>query len=154
MVLLNGKKVGDNKGGYVPFTCDLTDALTDDGEQELVVVAWDPTNMGDQTVGKQALPELRRGFRYNPNSGIWQSVWLEPVPAAAHIRRIKITPVAGQQAIDLDDRRRRRDEAADRPRDCRARRDGNHGRSGAAAASATWSRTTSVGRRRIRLSTI
>ncbi len=101
VVLLNGKKVGDNKGGYVPFACDLTDALADDGRQQLAVVAWDPTNMGDQTVGKQALPELRRGFRYNPNSGIWQSVWLEPVPAAAHIRRVKITPVADQRAIDL-----------------------------------------------------
>jgi beta-galactosidase len=101
VVLLNGRKVGENKGGYVPFTCDLTDALTEDGEQQLVVVAWDPTNMGDQPVGKQALPELRRGFRYNPNSGIWQSVWLEPVPASAHIRRLKITPVAGRRAIDV-----------------------------------------------------
>ena len=101
VVLVNGAKVGDNRGGYVPFTCDLTDALKGEGEQELVVVAWDPTNMGDQTVGKQALPELRRGFRYNPNSGIWQSVWLEPVPLAAHIRGLKITPVAGQRAIDV-----------------------------------------------------
>jgi beta-galactosidase len=101
VVLLNGKKVGENKGGYVPFSCDLTDALESDGMQELVVVAWDPTNMGDQTVGKQALPELRRGFRYNPNSGIWQSVWLEPVPATAHICGLKITPVAGQRGIDV-----------------------------------------------------
>jgi beta-galactosidase len=101
VVLLNGKEVGDNKGGYAPFTCDLTDALKGDGRQELTVVAWDPTNMGDQTVGKQALPEQRRGFRYNPNSGIWQSVWLEPVPVTAHIRGLKITPVAGQRRIDV-----------------------------------------------------
>ena len=57
--------------------------------------------MGDQSVGKQALPELRRGFRYTPNSGIWQSVWLEPVPSIAYIRGLKITPVAHEQAIDV-----------------------------------------------------
>jgi hypothetical protein len=101
VVLLNGKRVGDNKGGYVPFTCDLTDALNSGGTQQLVVAAWDPTNMGDQAVGKQALPELRRGFRYTPNSGIWQSVWLEPVPVAAHIGGLKITPVPGTHAIDV-----------------------------------------------------
>jgi len=101
VILLNGKKVGENKGGYVPFSCDLSEALTGSGVQELVVAAWDPTNMGDQTVGKQALPELRKGFRYTPNSGIWQSVWLEPVPAAASIIGLKITPVPNQKAIDV-----------------------------------------------------
>jgi len=101
VVLFNGKKVGDNKGGYVPFTCDLTNALADGTEQELVVVAWDPTNMGDQTVGKQALPEARRGFRYNPNSGIWQSVWLEPVPVEASIRGLKITPAVNENSVEI-----------------------------------------------------
>ncbi|MFZ5828836.1 MAG: sugar-binding domain-containing protein, partial [Planctomycetota bacterium] len=101
VVLCNGKKVAENKGGYVPFSCDVTDALTQQGEQELIVAAWDPTNMGDQAVGKQALPELRKGFRYTPNSGIWQSVWLEPVPRAAHIRGLKITPVADQRAVEI-----------------------------------------------------
>ena len=63
-----------------------------------MVVAWDPTNMGDQTVGKQALPELRRGFRYNPNSGIWQSVWVEPVPATAQsaMSRSRRSPARGR----------------------------------------------------------
>lgn len=101
VVLVNGKKVGDNKGGYVPFTCDLTNTLADGLAQELVVVAWDPTNMGDQAIGKQALPELRRGFRYNPNSGIWQSVWLEPVPAEVSIRGLKITPEAHRDSVEV-----------------------------------------------------
>ena len=101
IVLLNGKKVGENKGGYVSFTCDLSDALKISGEQELVVVAWDPTNMGDQSVGKQSLPEHRRGFRYTPNSGIWQSVWLEPVPERAHVHSVKIVPNVDARSLDV-----------------------------------------------------
>ncbi|WP_413431989.1 glycoside hydrolase family 2 protein [Crateriforma spongiae] len=101
IVLCNGTKVADHPGGYVPFSCDITDALNDSDQQQIVVIAWDPTNMGDQTIGKQALPESRKGFRYNPNSGIWQSVWMEPVPKSASIAQLKITPVAHQNAIEV-----------------------------------------------------
>ena len=91
IVLVNGRQVADNRGGYVPFSCDVTDALAESAEQELLLVVWDPTNMGDQTIGKQALPELRKGFRYTPNSGIWQPVWMEPVSEES-IDRLKIVP--------------------------------------------------------------
>jgi hypothetical protein len=91
VVFVNGVKVGENKGGYVPFSIDVTEALRGKGEQELQVVVWDPSNMGDQTIGKQALPELRKGWRFTPTSGIWQSVWLEPVGQIS-IDRLKVTP--------------------------------------------------------------
>jgi len=91
VVWLNGREVGEHKGGYDPFTLDVTDALQSPGPHEIVMAVWDPTNVGDQAVGKQSLPERRRGFRYTPTSGIWQTVWLEPVPKAS-IERLKIVP--------------------------------------------------------------
>jgi hypothetical protein len=77
-VLLNGRKVGDHRGGYDPFTFDLTDALAPSGKQELVVSVWDPTDQGSQPRGKQVLKP--GGIMYTANTGIWQTVWLEPVP--------------------------------------------------------------------------
>ena len=98
VVFVNGERVGENKGGYTPFSLDITDALGDSGEQEVTVAVWDPSNAGDQTIGKQSLPEMRRGFRFTPNSGIWQTVWLEPV-AEAHIERLKLIPDVDKGAI-------------------------------------------------------
>lgn len=91
LVFVNGKRVAENKGGYVPFHADITDALRAAGPQELMVAVWDPSNMGDQSVGKQSLPEMRQGYRYTPTTGIWQTVWLEPVPAE-HIEGLRIVP--------------------------------------------------------------
>ncbi len=98
VVVVNGKRVGENKGGYTPFSLDITDVLSDAGEQVVTVAVWDPSNVGDQTVGKQSLPEVRRGFRYRPNSGIWQTVWLEPV-SQTHIERLKLIPDIDRRAI-------------------------------------------------------
>ena len=91
IVFVNGQKAGENRGGYVPFTLDITSALKPDGNQEILVAVWDPSNAGDQTVGKQSLPEMRQGFRYTPTTGIWQTVWMEPV-AANSIETLKIEP--------------------------------------------------------------
>lgn len=85
IVWVNGKQVGEHRGGYVPFSLDITDALRQ-GSQEVVVAVWDPTNIGDQSVGKQSLPEQRKGYRYTPTTGIWQSVWLEPINDVAVAR--------------------------------------------------------------------
>ncbi len=77
-VLINGQLVGTHQGGYDPFTFDITDALRDADDQEIVVVVWDPTDQGDQPRGKQVLkPE---GIWYTAVTGIWQTVWLEVVP--------------------------------------------------------------------------
>lgn len=83
-VWLNDKKVGGHKGGSDPFTFDITPYLKK-GTQELVLSVWDPTDTGTQSRGKQVLDP--KGIWYTPVTGIWQTVWLEPVPKA-HIQSI------------------------------------------------------------------
>ena len=98
-VWVNGTKAGTHRGGYDRCTLDVTDALTAAGEQELIVGVADPTEDGVQPLGKQrnaAFGTHDQVLYYTPASGIWQTVWLEPVPVA-HIRRLDLTP-------DLDDR--------------------------------------------------
>jgi hypothetical protein len=89
-VFVNGKEVGKHVGGYDPFSFDVTDALRPQGPHELLVVVRDPTDDNWQPRGKQVRsPE---GIWYTPTSGIWQTVWIEPIPAEAHIARLKIEP--------------------------------------------------------------
>ena len=87
-VCVNGKLAGQHRGGYDRFSFDITDQLRETGEQEIAVAVADPTE-ADQPRGKQSRkPE---GIFYTPCSGIWQTVWLEPVPALC-IDRLKSTP--------------------------------------------------------------
>jgi len=88
-VWVNGKKVGEHKGGYDPFTFDITGALTNAADQEIVVSVWDPTNKGPQPRGKQVLEP--RGIWYTAVTGIWQTVWLEAVPQS-YIKSLRIVP--------------------------------------------------------------
>lgn len=76
-VYVNGKEVGSHRGGYTPFSFDITDALKEGDEQELVVAVWDPTDRGYQPRGKQI--HNPHGIWYTAVTGIWQTVWLEPV---------------------------------------------------------------------------
>ena len=93
-VWLNGVKVGSHSGGYTAFRFDLTPYLTR-GEQRLVVRVWDPTDAGPQPRGKQrSKPEA---IWYTPVTGIWQTVWLEPV-GVSRIEGLYTTP-------DIDTRR-------------------------------------------------
>jgi len=88
-VWLNDKELGRHKGGYDAFSFDVTDALKSDGEQELLVSVLDPTNGSYQPRGKQ---KLGRGEPFHtPCSGIWQTVWLEPVEATS-IESLKLVP--------------------------------------------------------------
>jgi beta-galactosidase/beta-glucuronidase len=87
-VWVNGKQVGEHKGGYDPFHFDVTDALRD-GPNELVVAVWDPTDTGFQPRGKQVLKP--QGIWYTAVTGIWQTVWLEPTPRQA-IESLSIVP--------------------------------------------------------------
>jgi len=80
-VWVNGTEVGTHRGGYDAFSFDVTDALVEGAEQEIVVRAVDTTDGSNQAVGKQTLNP--GGIFYTPTSGIWQTVWMEPVPAAA-----------------------------------------------------------------------
>jgi hypothetical protein len=79
-VWLNGQEVGGHRGGYDPFAFDITDALRD-GTQQLTVAVWDPTNAGTQPRGKQVREP--GGIFYTSVTGIWGTVWLEPVPEVA-----------------------------------------------------------------------
>jgi len=88
-VWVNNKQVGTHRGGYDPFTFDITDALKDTGSQEIVLSVWDPTNAGTQPRGKQV--RRPRGIWYTAVTGIWQSVWLEPVNEA-YIESLNIVP--------------------------------------------------------------
>lgn len=86
-VYVNGQQVGQHSGGYDAFSFDITPFLRS-GSNDLVVGAFDPTT-GDDMLGKQTLSP--GGIFYTPSSGIWQTVWLEPV-AAPHITRLDLTP--------------------------------------------------------------
>jgi hypothetical protein len=89
-IYVNGKLVGEHRGGYDSFSFDITDFLNAEGDNELVVVIYDPT-CGQR--GKQNLASMFNpgGIMYTPCSGIWQTVWLEPVPAC-RIEELQITP--------------------------------------------------------------
>ncbi|MHC4642447.1 MAG: glycoside hydrolase family 2 protein, partial [Planctomycetota bacterium] len=88
-VWVNDKELGNHKGGYDAFSFDITDALKKSGSQEIVLSVWDPTNDGSQPRGKQV--KKPGGIMYTAVTGIWQTVWLEPVPQA-YIRSIRIEP--------------------------------------------------------------
>lgn len=97
-VSVNGKLLGDHRGGYDPFSFDITSALKPSGTQTVEVVVTDPTDTGTQPRGKQVLnPE---GIFYTPTSGIWQTVWLEPVPEK-HIKGLSIVTDPEQGSIRL-----------------------------------------------------
>jgi beta-galactosidase/beta-glucuronidase len=97
-VWLNGKDLGTHRGGYDRFSFDLTPALNAEGVQELVVRVFDPTDAGTQPRGKQ----VRRpgGIFYTPTTGIWQTVWLEPVPQS-HINGLNIVTDLKSQEIRI-----------------------------------------------------
>lgn len=96
---VNGKRVGQHRGGYDPFSFDITNYLTS-GKNILNVAVWDATEEQCQGHGKQTLTpqEKRSGFRYQPTGGIWQTVWLEALPKNA-IEKVKITPQYDAGAI-------------------------------------------------------
>lgn len=88
-VWVNDVKVGSHTGGFTPFSFDITTAMNRKGDNKLVVKVWDPTDDGYQPRGKQVnRPE---GIWYTPVTGIWQTVWLEPV-AGHYITNLRITP--------------------------------------------------------------
>ncbi len=95
-IFVNGKSVGVHTGGYEAFAYDVTDYLKGGGPQELIVRVYDPTDLGGQPRGKQTLTP--GGIMYTPTSGIWQTVWMEPVSRTAAVQDVKVVP-------DVDNRR-------------------------------------------------
>ncbi|MGE3108063.1 MAG: sugar-binding domain-containing protein [Phycisphaerales bacterium] len=76
-VRVNGREACSHTGGYDPFSADITE-LVQAGDNEVSLVVTDPTNQGGQPRGKQW--SKPHGIWYTPTTGIWQSVWIEPVP--------------------------------------------------------------------------
>lgn len=96
-VWVNEVKVGSHTGGFTPFSFDITEALQGKNNTLLVKV-WDPTDKGYQPRGKQvSRPE---GIWYTPVTGIWQTVWLEPV-SESYIQDLRITPDIDNSLLSL-----------------------------------------------------
>lgn len=97
-VWVNGVKMGQHKGGFTPFSYDVTSVLRK-GANEVVVKVWDPSDAGFQPRGKQV--NNPDGIWYTPVSGIWQTVWMEPV-SANHIDRVKATPDIDKKKLTVE----------------------------------------------------
>ena len=96
-VWVNGQHVVSHVGGYLPFEADVTKLIG--GESfSLVVRAQDETEGSFHTRGKQKTK--RGGIWYTPQSGIWQSVWIESVPES-YVRGLRITPLFDESEVDI-----------------------------------------------------
>ena len=97
-VFVNGIKVGGHTGGYTPFSFDITSCLQK-GAQTLVVSVFDPSNDGFQPRGKQV--KNPGGIFYTPVTGIWQTVWLEPV-SDSYLEGVVSVPDIDQRTIRVE----------------------------------------------------
>ncbi len=97
-VFVNGEQLAHHIGGYLPFFCDVTEALHGGDALEIVVCVRDGTDASYHTRGKQK--RARGGIWYTPQSGIWQTVWMESLPKT-HIRSLRITPLFDEAAVEL-----------------------------------------------------
>ena len=97
-VYCNGVPVGSHVGGYLPFHCDVTDALRPTGNT-IVVSVRDTTDTGRLSRGKQS--RQPGGIWYTAQSGIWQTVWVESVPAQ-HIRTAVLTPTPDRDGVVVE----------------------------------------------------
>jgi beta-galactosidase/beta-glucuronidase len=93
---VNGRPAGEHRGGYIPFSFDITELL-ESGENEIILSAWDPTDRHWQQRGKQVLKP--GGIYYRATSGIWQTVWCEAVSMVNHITGIRVTPELGNETF-------------------------------------------------------
>lgn len=100
VVWLNGRRVGEHEGGYLPFDFDVT-ALLQPGENVLVVRVTDPNDDRSRfpTMPFSEIPHGKQSW-YGPIGGIWQSVTLAVLPAV-HIKAVKLTPQPGENAIEI-----------------------------------------------------
>jgi len=99
-VYINGQRIGQHRGGYDPFSFDVTPYLKK-GKNQLHVCVWDATEGQSQAIGKQIMPENRKGFRYQPTGGIWKTVWMEAVPENS-IKSLKIIPEYDKSSVRIN----------------------------------------------------
>jgi len=99
-VWVNGIKVGTHRGGYDAFTFDITNALNNSGDQIISISVWDPTDTSEQPRGKQV--SNPHGIWYTAVTGIWQTVWLEPVEKdRGYIKSLKIVPDIDKSTVQI-----------------------------------------------------
>ena len=92
-IFVNRVRVGKHTGGYLPFSIDITDEIaTENNNIEIIVCAFDPSETGNQPRGKQRT--VSSGIWYTAQSGIWQDVWIETVPAKHIVKTEALTDVA------------------------------------------------------------
>ena len=94
-VWMNGEVVGEHRGGYTPFSCDVTESLK---AENVVVVRAEDRVSKDQPRGKQFWEEKPRGCHYTRATGIWQTVWVEPV-SDFHFTHVYFHPDAGKSSV-------------------------------------------------------
>lgn len=97
-VWINDIKVGSHTGGYTPFSFNITPFVKKGKNQKLVVKVWDPSNDGTQPRGKQV--KSPEGIWYTPVTGIWQTVWIEPVNKTS-ITELRTTPNVDQNSVTI-----------------------------------------------------
>lgn len=98
-VWVNDIKIGSHTGGYTPFSFDITPFLTKTVSQKLVVKVWDGTDSGFQPRGKQV--DKPNGIWYTPVTGIWQTVWMEPV-AVKRIESVRTVPDIDKNKVSVN----------------------------------------------------
>jgi len=100
-VWVNGEQVAEHEGGHTPFSADIASAVRGAEDNELVVRAEDP--LGDRTIprGKQYWKRTSESIFYTPTSGIWQTVWLEPLPRRA-ITGVAVRPDPAEWAVEFE----------------------------------------------------
>lgn len=98
-VWVNEMKVGSHEGGYTPFSLNITPVLNSGGTNTLTVRVYDPTDCSYQPHGKQV--SKPSGIWYTPVTGIWQTVWLEPV-SPLHISSLRILPDIDANTLTID----------------------------------------------------
>jgi hypothetical protein len=100
-VWVNGREAGIHRGGYDPFTYDITEALAAGAKQEIVLRVLDPTDEDNSPIarGKQVMKP--HGIFYTAVTGIWQTVWIEPLPKT-YIGKLKVTPDIDQKTLTLE----------------------------------------------------
>jgi beta-galactosidase/beta-glucuronidase len=99
-VFVNGGPVGAHRGGYTPFTCDVTSQLVS-GNNSLTVYARDDNRAPVQATGKQSRQYASYDCVYTRTTGIWQTVWLEPVPRS-YVASLRLTPDLPSGSVTIE----------------------------------------------------
>ena len=97
-VWANGVEIARHRGGWTPITADLGEAA---GRSVTVVVRARDSRHMIRAGGKQSRKYANHDCDYTRTTGIWQTVWIEPVPAVVHLERARVTPVVGESAFDV-----------------------------------------------------